>query len=332
MKDLPNDGDKTRTSTARPSGSALTSDRLGDAWPEVSARLHRKLARRGVDPALRDDIVQEVAVRALVNQVPFTDSGDLYRWAATAASNLHVDHVRSGRRTMTDEVLAGMPDGCDVAHAAERRVALANVWRALALMRPGEREAILDSLGDDARARTSCALVKRHRARATLRKAVGGAIAWVGAIRARLGEVDITPVMQTAGAAVALSPVVALGVLGSPYVASIPSPVPVIAAPGSTGHDASAPASDSRRAGRLLVPGTAAMAIPQRPGTPEEPTQENERQPIVDLTNPGTGDSGIETGPPPPPPPGKSEPPMACAELPDRDILVCTPDKLEPQM
>ncbi|HEU0131652.1 MAG TPA: sigma-70 family RNA polymerase sigma factor, partial [Mycobacteriales bacterium] len=160
--------------------------RFEEVWPEVSARLLRLLAGRGVEPGSREDIVQEVAVRALAHRVPFVDAPDLYRWAATAARNLHVDAVRSGGRTTGDEALASVPDPADVAHAAERRVALGHVWHALAGMRPADREAILDGLGEERYARSSQALVRRHRARASLRRAVAGLMTTVAAVRLRL--------------------------------------------------------------------------------------------------------------------------------------------------
>lgn len=192
--------------------AGLTAARLGEAWPEVSDRLGRLLARRGVDPVLAQDIVQDVAVRALDKRVPFTDPDDLYRWAAVAARNIHIDHLRTGGRTTEVEALVGMPDDTDIPYAVERRVALGLVWRALAVMRPGEREAILDSLDEQRAARTSGALVRRHRARATLKKAVGGLIAAGAVVRAKVRAVS--PMVRTAGAIAILTPVVALDLHG----------------------------------------------------------------------------------------------------------------------
>ncbi|HVF05688.1 MAG TPA: sigma factor, partial [Frankiaceae bacterium] len=174
------------------------------------------LASRGVDPALNDDIVQEVAVRALDKRVPFTDPNDLYRWAATTARHLHIDHLRCDGRTTYDDVLLAVPDGTDVAHTAERRVALGHVLRAMAGLRPGERAAILDSL-DDREARSSQALVRRHRARATLRKAVGTAIG--ATVLGRLRLRALTPAMRPAAAALVVTPALLVGggaLLGRP--------------------------------------------------------------------------------------------------------------------
>jgi DNA-directed RNA polymerase specialized sigma24 family protein len=205
------------TALPRPVRAGLTTARLAEAWPEVSERLGKLLACRGVDPVLAQDIVQDVAVRALDKRVPFTDPDDLYRWAAVAARNLHVDHLRTGGRTTEVDTLVGVPDDTDVAHAVERRVALHLVFRALAVMRPGERDAILDSLDERSPARTSGALVRRHRARATLKKAVGGMIA--AAVAAQRKVRVVSPGVRTAAAIAIVTPVLVLdlgaGVMGA---------------------------------------------------------------------------------------------------------------------
>jgi hypothetical protein len=257
----------------------VTSERLGAVWPDVSARLVRLLASRGVDRALREDIVQEVAVRALAKQVPFDDAGDLYRWAATAARNLHVDSLRVGAKMTTDEGLVAVADRTDVAHAAERRVVLGQVFRAMAAMRPGERDAIIESLGADGHPHTTQALVRRHRARASLRRAVGGALVWVGAARLRLREVaeSVRPAMQAVGAAVVLAPAVAVQMLsgavpGATGAAPLPAVVPVTRpapggpAPGAAEARAGGSAGVARvRPALVPVPGQAHPVAPARP-------------------------------------------------------------------
>ena len=231
------------------------------------------LASRGVDPTLSEDIVQEVAVRALDKQVPFTDSADLYRWAATTARHLHIDHVRIDARTTGDEALLGVADGTDVAHMAERRVALGQVWRALAVMRPRERDAILESLEDRA-AHSSQALVRRHRARASLRKAVGGVL--TAAMVARLRLREVAPALRTASATATLAPVLAIGAGG--LIGDTPDtvrrPLPYAAAPAATAPERPLPrlakpvgAASTRRsvakaAERPVAPARAALTGP----------------------------------------------------------------------
>jgi DNA-directed RNA polymerase specialized sigma24 family protein len=316
-------GDGVRLSrTSRTTCPALTSVRLGEVWPEVSERLHRLLASRGVDPSLREDIVQEVAVRALDKQVPFADPGDLYRWAATAARNLHVDHLRSGSRTVCDDALATVADRVDVAHAAERRVALDVVWRALAGMRPGERAAILDGLEEDRTPRTSQVLVRRHRARATLRKAVGGVLGWLGLARLRLrlrlrALGDASPALS---AVAMLAPAVALqlGGVGVPP-ATTPSRAPVnVTRAAATSPlpraDRTRPAPPRVRAPRPAPAGhhaavTGAVAAP--PASPPP-------HPDVDVKGPGTHVSHY-TEPPP------EDASLLCYDWAEAALHVCVP-------
>ena len=297
--DLPEEG-IGGMSPSRPGAAVLTSTRLGEAWPEVSARLVRMLTSRGADPALRDDIVQEVAVRALDKQVPFTDPADLYRWAAVTARNLHIDHLRSGGRMVGDDELVAMPDGTDVAHAAERRVALGHVWRALAVMRPGEREAILDSLRTDGVPCTSQALVRRHRARATLRRAVGGMMVTLTTWRLRMREyVDTAaPGLRAAGAVVVMTPLVAYQLSG------------LVPGPGT------APGAEVRRQRTVVV--NDATSVHPEPDPTDDPT------PAPSPSPSGTPDGGD------PEPTGSPTPTPTTIEVPGVDPKVVTEPTTEP--
>jgi hypothetical protein len=220
------------------------------------------LASRGVDPVQREDIVQEVALRALDKQVPFTDPADLYRWAATTARNIHVDILRTGGRTTGDDALVAVADPSDVAHTVERRVALGQVWRALALMRPNEQAAILDSLDEDRYARSSQVLVRRHRARATLRRAVGGVLAWVAAVRLRLRSMGPgAPAMTSVAAVALLGPVLALHLTGPAERREAPAAAPTAATPAG-------PARPVPAALRASVRPAAAPAVRTRPSRP----------------------------------------------------------------
>jgi DNA-directed RNA polymerase specialized sigma24 family protein len=282
------------TTTARTAPASVTAYRLGEVWPEVSARLDRMLASRGVDPVQRQDIAQEVALRALDKQVPFTDPGDLYRWAATTARNLHVDLLRTGGRTTGDDALVVVADPSDVAHTAERRVALGHVWRALALMRPDQQEAILESLDEDRHARSSQLLVRRHRARATLRRAVGGVLAGVGAARLRLRTLGAAAPAVTSMAAVAvLAPVLALD-LARPAIHR-PAVVP---APALTVLDGAArPATVAVR-----NPATRQAAVARRAAVPSRRRAQPPgatRKPIAAVAAPGGWGASAEQRPNP---------------------------------
>lgn len=276
------------------------------------------LGSRGVDLSLAEDIVQDVALRALDKRVPFTDPDDLYRWASTTARHLHIDHLRTGGRTTGDDSLLMVADGTDVAHAAERRVALGQVWRALAVMRPREREAILDSL-HEREARSSQVLVRRHRARASLRKAVGGVLVWVTAARLRMREV--APELQSAAAAVALTPVLAVGTAGL-FAAEPPRPGLVAAAPArAVAESRPAPSRPAVRVVSATVRPDAApltKAVAVRPAVPPAPAVDD---PEPKRVGPVLLDDD------PDPPPGV----LVCLDKGDEsDPLVCVPYPEEP--
>jgi hypothetical protein len=298
--DLPDEGD-VLTPTARAHCPSLTASRLGEVWPEVSGRLARMLMSRGVDPALRDDIVQEVALRALAKQVPFTDPADLYRWAAVTARNLHVDHLRTGGRTTDDDALAAMPDHTDVAHAAERRIALRTVIRELAVMRPGDREAILEGLRSDQAPATSQMLVRRHRARTTLRRAVGGAIAAMTTWRVRLrmlvdGEV---PAVHAAGMVLLAAPVAAYGLAAlAPHATRHDAPHTPVANTREVRRDAvardvPAPSPAPSPAARMPVASTRPTLAPAPHGTTVPVPGDNGKVVLDPSTTPQPSQSGL---------------------------------------
>ncbi len=239
------------------------------------------LGSRRVEPCLVEDIVQEVAVRALDKRVPFTDPDDLYRWAATTARRLHIDHLRTDHWTLGEEQLLAVADGTDVAHTAERRVALDQVIRALAVMRPRERDAILESL-EEREARSPQMLVRRHRARATLRKAVGSVLgaAWLARLRLRVSA----PAFAEVAAAAALAPALALGAAATlPSGDDVPLRAPRVA---------SAPAADRPEA-VTPEPAPRALRAPRRPAPPPAaPARAAGRRPGA----PASGPEGRETG------------------------------------
>jgi DNA-directed RNA polymerase specialized sigma24 family protein len=272
------------------------------------------LASRGVDPVLREDIVQEVALRALDKQVPFTDPADLYRWAATTARNLHVDILRTGGRTTGDDALVAVADPSDVAHTAERRVALGQVWRALALMRPNEQEAILDSLDEDRHARSSQVLVRRHRARATLRRAVGGVLSSLGALRLRLRDAGIaTPGITSVAAVALLGPVLVLDLAGPAVRRPAVAPAPAVAVLTGGARPVQAASRTPIRASAVPPAGPARTL---RRATAPAPAP----APKVAEVAPGGYGAGIDR---PPNPTGRRD--ICAGSAHDPDVEVCVP-------
>jgi DNA-directed RNA polymerase specialized sigma24 family protein len=99
------------------------------------------LALRGVDPSACDDLIQEVAVRALAVELPFDSADDLYAWAAPVARNLHIDLIRATGRTTAGDSLVGLPAAIDVEHEVERRMVLQSALQALASLGEADRAA-----------------------------------------------------------------------------------------------------------------------------------------------------------------------------------------------
>lgn len=206
--------------TTRTSGAAITSARLGEIWPAASRRLLRVLEQRGLDSTRAEDLVQEVGVRAMASGVTFDGLDDFLWWAVPVVRNLHIDLLRSAKWSIS---AAELPDrecpepGVD--HVVERRLALHSVLTHLSAMPEGDRDVIVAAATDAAvdGARPGTVAVRRHRARAHLRRMVGTALGLAGAglsLR-RLKAVGVTVSPVTAAAWVAL-PALAVAVTVSP--------------------------------------------------------------------------------------------------------------------
>jgi hypothetical protein len=112
-------------------------------WPAVAARLERMLARRGIPEERRDDIVQETGLRLLRSWHKVDAARPLWPFTVTIALNLMRDQAR---RSDWGEVLTEFPDrqdATDVEHLATKRLELRQAGRALALLKPGQRDVLL---------------------------------------------------------------------------------------------------------------------------------------------------------------------------------------------
>lgn len=147
-------------------------------WPEVEARVRRVLAARGVAPSDREDLLQEVAARALASGVEFASAERFAAWAATVARNLHVQSFRR-----TEALKARMPllarRPLDAEAELEARLDVAVAAAFVTALSPGERQALL---GDtDGVRQPSAFYVQRHRLRQKLLQAMEGLGAfWTG--------------------------------------------------------------------------------------------------------------------------------------------------------
>ncbi len=134
-------GDAGATQRSR-TGDGVITPSLEAVWPDVERRLRALLYRRGLDHASAEDVVQEVAVRALAGRVTFTSAKDLLRWAGPVACNLHVDLLRQRARLLDTEPDPERPAPQDVAVEVADRLELQRALRGIAALRPADRAAM----------------------------------------------------------------------------------------------------------------------------------------------------------------------------------------------
>jgi len=162
---------------------------LEDAWPAVADVVAAMLRRRGVDPWLVDDLVQETAVRVLAREAGYETTGDLRRFACVVAWRLAIDDSRAARHrnaTLVDEHACAT----DVAREVETRETLAAVARGFRQLSPADQAALLTTEVVPADRRTSVRLaVRRHRARTRLLALVEVSLALFAALLRRVTSV-----------------------------------------------------------------------------------------------------------------------------------------------
>ncbi|HEU0132374.1 MAG TPA: sigma-70 family RNA polymerase sigma factor [Mycobacteriales bacterium] len=255
-------------------------------WPDVERRLRGMLHRRGLDRASVDDVVQEVALRALANHVTYASASDLLRWAAPVACNLHVDLVRHRARLLEPPEAEEHAAADDVAREVAHRIELQRAFRGIAALRPADREAIIEAVTEHAapcsRKEAVRLAVRRHRARSRLMLVLEQLAAWVAGVRAlRPG--------RRAVAVAALAPVAAVQLVVAWHVPSAaggsavrPATVaPVVVRPVAVTHELTA----ARRATAAAHAPTAAVA-PRRATTTTVRPAAPHRPPIVKVSGP----------------------------------------------
>ena len=86
-----------RPTPPRPADDAKTTRLDADAWTAHRAALHRFVRRRVDDDATADDVVQDVALRALANQGALRDPASVRQWLYRITRNAIADHYRARR-------------------------------------------------------------------------------------------------------------------------------------------------------------------------------------------------------------------------------------------
>lgn len=201
-------GDAGATQRSR-TGDALITPPFEAVWPDVERRLRALLFRRGLDQASAEDVVQEVALRALAGRVTYTSAKDLLRWAGPVACNLHVDLLRQRARLQDGGVTADHPASNDVAGEVADRMELQRAFRGLAALRPADREAIMEVVTAEPvpprnRKEAVRLAVRRHRARSRLALVMEQLAAWT------FGAAWLRRSSRAATVAIAAVPIAAL--------------------------------------------------------------------------------------------------------------------------
>lgn len=120
--------------------------RFESQWPAVAARLDRMLARRGVRPERREDIVQETGLRLLGSWERVDASRPLWPFTVTIALNLLRDEARKGVNSEVPCEVPDRSDGSDVESLGLARLEIRRAGLALSQMDPGQRDVLLEEL------------------------------------------------------------------------------------------------------------------------------------------------------------------------------------------
>lgn len=157
-------------------------------WPNLEARLHKMLARRGVPRGSRDDVVQETATRLFANWEAVDRSRSAWPLTKVIALNLLRDQARRRYEEVSCEVPEVAGHHC-VEAAGIARLDLQRVGRALNGFSPEARAALLKDFGDQRSGCSSAAeKMQRMRARKRLRVMLERAPVAVSLRFARFGE------------------------------------------------------------------------------------------------------------------------------------------------
>lgn len=143
-------GDDAATPADQDEGASLD-----EVWPVVAAALRRSLLRYGVDPFDADDIVQNVALRAIRKRVPIVSARVFGKWAHTVAirqaADVRRNRARSRETLDSTPVEQHTPDPRETESRAEARLACRAVFAEAASLRSRERAALAGLLSPDDR-------------------------------------------------------------------------------------------------------------------------------------------------------------------------------------
>jgi hypothetical protein len=194
-----------------------------------------------------DDIVQEVAIRALREQ--FDTPDHMVRWCCRVAINLHIDSTRRVRRISSEPLVEHVAPH-NVPETVERRLALDAVLAQMAGLSKDDQALLLQLPPTDSRKEAVRLAVRRHRLRARLAALVEGVLAGVPGLR-RILHSESLPVRV---AVVAVPVIAVLTVL--PFVATLPPGSSTVDQP-NRGTLVQSRTPAARNAKQTVVPSTA---------------------------------------------------------------------------
>jgi DNA-directed RNA polymerase specialized sigma24 family protein len=148
-------------------------------WPEISRRLRRLLASRGLQPSDAEDVVQETGLKLLVASDRIDTQVPIMPLAATVALNV----VRDRARRRKKETLRDAPDVAardDVERTSMARFEFHRAARALRSLPPQYQKVLLDLVledGQDRKPQVGAVKMMRSRARRKLNAMLGAASA-----------------------------------------------------------------------------------------------------------------------------------------------------------
>jgi hypothetical protein len=277
-------------------------------WPGLATKLESFLARKGIPPDQREDLVQETGARL----VGMWNSVDRNRptWALTLTIALNIIRDRY-RRGESREIASEVPDQpalYDLEQAGLARIELGRVKSALASLTAAQRGALMAELGHREgihRPDTSADKMLRSRARSRLNAIVGRASAALTWPLRRAGEfvqaVAGSGEAGLQGLGCAACALLALGTMVAPHGASIAS--------ASTGRHSElfVPSYGTHQIDTLLEPrGAASRAL--APGTVRDEARARRSHVRTSSTGAPTS-SGTEPGVVPDPQPLPDTPP-----------------------
>jgi hypothetical protein len=184
-------------------------------WAELATRLDRFLANRRVAPCLRDDLIQETALRLYASWTTVDRTRSPWPLTATIALNLLRDNGRSARNR---ELFIPPPETAsshEVEASGLARIELARVATALDQLPPSQRAALLRELGMGAVSPTSPDAEKmlRLRARKKLRSLVER-VSGILVLRPRRDPSDVNTALMAKEGVAQIATCFACAVLG----------------------------------------------------------------------------------------------------------------------